>query len=342
MKKLAIFIVVGLLAWCVFMSVAMADSYAYRDGYYYDSAGAKYSRSSYVANGCTYYSYSRVIDYVPPAPKYEVSAEVKYPPAAKYEDPFDASLGRAIETRAKADAEIEQLVIRTRSQVDKLRAVLGGRALVGGYVPHYSPHYPRDLGHHATAGTTQYSLRQSTTYREAYGNPIDLDAIVTQYLRGVNDQVSASRQVQDRAADLIDRAADRQTETARAIVAADGVTARLTAAESFIDRILSRLDPPRQNTTTTTTEITPAPQTPQEPRLSSGVPLLSKYCGACHGDASKAKAGLVLNGSPISPERVARAIIAVQRQKGVAPMPPDEAIPEADLPGVIVELVRLR
>ncbi len=312
----------------------MADTYTFRDGYYHDASGQRYTRNQYVQNGCTYYSYAKVVDYVPkyvePAKAYE----------AKYEDPFDASLGRAIETRAKADADIEKLVFQTNSQVQKLRTVLGGRGLIRGY----DPYHAAESRGTAYAGDTRYATRTSTTYSEAYGKPIDLDAALARYSRGAENQIQAGKELQGTLGQLIDRAADRQTETARAIVQADGVTAKLEAMDKLLERfgeVLGKLDPPRE--TIVTQNVEKVPVSPPQP---SGwqpieVPLLTKYCGACHG-GPESKAGYVLDGTvPLRPPDILKAQKAVQRQQGVKPMPPAKAVDARDVNGVLLELVSL-
>jgi hypothetical protein len=227
--------------------------------------------------------------------------------------------------------------------VQKLKTVLGGRGLIRGYDPYI---YDPSKGV-AYAGNTQYATRASTTYAEAYGKPIDLDAALARYSRGAENQIQAGKELQGTLGQLIDRAADRQTETARAIVTADSVTAKLQAMDKLLERfgdVLGKLDPPKESVLQQTTEQIPVPV---PPRPSSAwqpvdVPLLAKYCGACHAQGIESKGGYVLDGkSSLTPVEVFRAQQAVQRKAGAKPMPPQKAVDTRDLNGVLIELVSL-
>lgn len=326
--------IVFLTAWMV-----GADAYSYRDGYYYDSAGVKYSRSSYVSNGCTYYSYSAVKDYVPPAPKYVEPA--------KYEQKYDGSV-ESLVAQTQGDlirgaVGIEKLRQTHAFIAESLHQMTGGRSVFRGYPPHYVG------AGNAYTGDTRYATRSSVTYAEAYGKPIDLDGALARFNGGANNQVEAGREIQSRLADLIGKASDNQATASRSIAEADGVATKIAAMERLLGRfgeVLEKLDPPRQSVTTATEAVE---QTPVVVPQSSGarfepvaVPLLKKHCGECHDRGTDSKAGYVLDGqSSLGSVEVFRAISCVQGKPGVKKMPPGKVIPRGDIDGVVLELISL-
>ena len=250
----------------------LAADYVLRDGYYYDSAGARYTRSVSQVWVPGYYYYSNCCKYWKAGYYKDVYTYHAYPLTSAEPD-WRLKLLEIAATRDKLEGKLRYQANEHNMFVESVREL----GLSGNFFWHQYGMAPQlaapnaHLGIYGASGNTVYSQYANSSVADVYG-AVDTNVLFQQAAALAKDGLSIGGQATERFAGLIDKERDRAVFAAEIIARGQAAAQALQAASPTPSTHIRQ-----SQTQTTITQLGPK-------RLAA-----VRACIQCHGDGANNK-----------------------------------------------------